>query len=129
MGTASTMACLTEALGLAQLGSACPPANGGQRLRVAEQAGRLAATKLLRPSEVLTRASFENAITVLQALGGSTNAVVHLLAIAGRLAGVGLTLADFDRIGRRTPLLVDLKPSGANYMEDLYRVSISRRRS
>lgn len=123
MGTASTMACLTEALGIAPLGSACPPANGGQRLRVAELTGKLAATKLLRPSEVLTRASFENAITVLQAIGGSTNAIVHLLAIAGRMPGVNLTLADFDRIGRKTPLLVDLKPSGANYMEDFYRVS------
>lgn len=125
MGTASTMACLTEALGIAPLGSACPPANGGQRLRVAELTGKLAAGPLLRPSEVLTRASFENAITVLQTIGGSTNAIVHLLAIAGRMPGVNLTLDDFDRIGRKTPLLVDLKPSGMNYMEDFYKVSRS----
>jgi dihydroxy-acid dehydratase len=139
MGTASTMACLTEALGIAPLGSATVPANVGQRLRIAELTGKLAAGSLPRPSEVLTRKSFENAITLLQALGGSTNAVVHLLAIAGRVKGVNLTLdgelvfrppltLDFDRIGRRTPLLVDLKPSGMNYMEDLYKVlSISSR--
>jgi dihydroxy-acid dehydratase len=121
MGTASTMACITEALGISPLGSACPPANGSQRLRVAETAGRLAAQGIPRPSEMLSRKSFENAITVLQAIGGSTNAVVHLLAIAGRVEGLDLTLDDFDAIGRRTPLLVDLKPSGANYMEDFYR--------
>lgn len=92
MGTASTMACITEALGISPLGSACPPANGSQRLRVAEMTGKLAATGLQRPSQVLSRKSFENAITVLQAIGGSTNAVVHLLAIAGRLKGVDLTL-------------------------------------
>lgn len=117
------MAILTEALGIAPLGSACAPANGGQRLRIAELTGKLAAGPLLRPSEVLTRKSFENAVAVLQAIGGSTNAVVHLLAIAGRVRGVHLTLADIDAIGRRVPLLVDLKPSGDNYMEDLYRVS------
>lgn len=86
------MACITEALGISPLGSACPPANGSQRLRVAEATGKLAAIGLKRPSEVLSRKSFENAITVLQAIGGSTNAVVHLLAIAGRLEGVNLTL-------------------------------------
>ena len=133
MGTASTMACLTEALGIAPLGSATAPANVGQRLRIAELTGKLAAGPLPRPREILTRESFENAITLLQALGGSTNAVVHLLAIAGRVDGVNLTLdgalwsrppltLDFDRIGRHTPLLVDLKPSGMNYMEDLYKV-------
>lgn len=121
MGTASTMACITEALGIAPLGSACPPANGSQRLRVAELTGKLAAKPLLRPTEIITRKSFENAITVLQAIGGSTNAVVHLLAIAGRVPGLDLTLDDFDRIGRKTPLLVDLKPSGVNYMEDFYK--------
>ena len=93
MGTASTMACLTEALGLAPLGTATAPANSSRRLMIAEQAGRLAArTDLLRPSQVLTRASFENAIVLLQAIGGSTNAIVHLLAIAGRMHGVDLTL-------------------------------------
>jgi dihydroxy-acid dehydratase len=83
---------MSEALGIAPLGSACPPANGSQRLRVAELTGRLAVTSLMKPSLVLTRKSFENAITVLQALGGSTNAVVHLLAIAGRMPSVDLTL-------------------------------------
>ncbi|KAL1404832.1 hypothetical protein Q8F55_008442 [Vanrija albida] len=121
MGTASTMAIISEALGIAPLGSACPPANGGQRLRVAELTGKLATGCLRPPSEVLTRKSFENAITILQAIGGSTNAVVHLLAIAGRVEGLDLTLDDFDRIGRRVPLLVDLKPSGNNYMEDFYK--------
>ena len=87
------MACIAEALGMAPLGSACPPANGSQRLRVAEQIGKLAATSPPPPSKILTRKSFENAITVLQAMGGSTNAVVHLLAIAGRVEGVDLTLA------------------------------------
>ena len=120
MGTASTMACMTEALGIAPLGSACAPANIGQRLRIAEMTGKLASGDIPRPSEILTRKSFENAITLLQALGGSTNAIVHILAIAGRVKGVDLTLDDIDRIGRATPLLVDLKPSGQNYMEDLY---------
>lgn len=93
MFLASTMACISEALGMSPLGSACPPANGSQRLRVAELTGKLAVSSSLpKPSEILTRKSFENAITVLQALGGSTNAVVHLLAIAGRVEGVDLTL-------------------------------------
>jgi dihydroxy-acid dehydratase len=134
------MACLSEALGIAPLGSACAPANSSQRLRVGELIGKLAATSLPRPSEILTKKSFENAITLLQALGGSTNAVVHLLAVAGRMPHVEVTLdgethvaddteldadvvSDFDRIGRKTPLLVDLKPSGQNYMEDLHKVS------
>lgn len=86
------MACITEAMGMAPLGSACPPANGSQRLRVAELTGKLAVTSPRRPSEVLTRKSFENAITVLQAIGGSTNAVVHILAIAGRVEGLNITL-------------------------------------
>lgn len=107
MGTASTMACITEALGMSPLGSACPPANGSQRLRVAELTGKLAVTSPKRPSEVLTRKSFENAITVLQAIGGSTNAVVHLLAIAGRVEGLNLTL-DGERprrVRKRHPLI------------------------
>lgn len=86
------MACITEALGIAPLGSACAPANISQRLRIGEMTGKLATGTLPRPSEILTRKSFENAITLLQALGGSTNAVVHLLAIAGRMEGVNLTL-------------------------------------
>ncbi|WWC93837.1 dihydroxy-acid dehydratase [Kwoniella sp. B9012] len=122
MGTASTMACLAEALGIAILGSAAAPANSSQRLRIAEATGKLAASgRLPRPSRIFTRKSFENAISLLQAIGGSTNAVVHLLAIAGRVPGLDITLDDFDRIGRKVPLLVDLKPSGLNYMEDLHK--------
>ncbi|KAI5120715.1 hypothetical protein M0805_007676 [Coniferiporia weirii] len=134
MGTASTMACILEALGMAPLGSATPAAPTSARLRVAEQAGSiivkisLASSSPLRPQDILSRESFENAITLLHAIGGSTNAIVHLLAIAGRLPGLGpsqtngITLDDFARIGKRTPLLVDLKPSGDGYMEDLHRV-------
>ena len=92
MGTASTMAIISEALGLAPLGSACAPANTSARIRIAEKCGKLAAQGIKRPSEVLARQSFENAITVLQAIGGSTNAVVHLLAIAGRVKGLDLTV-------------------------------------
>lgn len=92
MGTASTMACLTEVLGIAPLGSGTAPANSSQRLRLGEMTGKLAAKALPRPSDILTRESFENAITLLQAIGGSTNAVVHLLAIAGRVSGIDLTL-------------------------------------
>ncbi|KAM0753170.1 dihydroxyacid dehydratase [Meredithblackwellia eburnea MCA 4105] len=121
MGTASTMACVAEALGLIPIGGASPPANSAARLRVAEITGRLAAGPLPTINSILTRNSFENAITVLQAIGGSTNAVVHLLAIAGRVEGLNLTLDDFDRIGQKTPLLVDLKPSGDNYMEDFHK--------
>ncbi|CAD6587937.1 MAG: hypothetical protein CYPHOPRED_004174 [Cyphobasidiales sp. Tagirdzhanova-0007] len=121
MGTASTMACIGEALGLIPLGGATPPANSSARLRVAESTGKLAVRRAMKPSRVLTRQSFENAITVLQAIGGSTNAVVHLLAIGGRVKGLDLTLDDFDRIGRITPLLMDLKPSGSNYMEDFHK--------
>lgn len=86
------MACIAEALGMAPLGSAAPPANGSQRLRVAELSGKLAVASPPKPSEILGLESFENAITVLQAMGGSTNAVVHLLAIAGRVEGVNLSL-------------------------------------
>ncbi|KAL5486273.1 hypothetical protein ACEPAI_7319 [Sanghuangporus weigelae] len=133
MGTASTMACILEALGVAPLGSATPTAPSSARLRIASQIGSLIVSNSLafetplRPQDVLTRKSFENAITVLQAIGGSTNAIVHLLAIAGRVPGLGpteatgITLDDFDRIGKRTPLLVDLKPSGEGYMEDFHR--------
>ena len=116
------MACVTEALGLMPLGSATAPAISADRLRIAEQTGKIAVELVktgVKPHDVLSKQSFENAITVLQALGGSTNAIVHLLAIAGRVPNLALTLDDFDRIGRRTPLLVDIKPSGSNYMEDL----------
>jgi dihydroxy-acid dehydratase len=124
MGTASTMACITEALGMAPLGSATAPAVSSARLRIAEQSGEIAvnlAKTKLRPRDILRRENFLNAVRVLQAIGGSTNAIVHLLAIAGRLGNDILRLEDFDQIGRDTPLLVDLKPSGENYMEDFHR--------
>jgi dihydroxy-acid dehydratase len=121
MGTASTMASLTEALGMTLPGMAAIPAPLSRRLRLAEAAGRRIvemAREDLRPSAILTRAAFENAVRLLMALGGSTNAVVHLLAIAGR-AGVGLALDDFDRIGRTTPVVANVRPSGKYHMEDL----------
>jgi dihydroxy-acid dehydratase len=120
MGTASTMACLTEALGMALPGSAAIPAVDARRKVVAQLAGRRAVDMVregLRPSAVLTRPAFENAIRANAAIGGSTNAVIHLLAIAGR-AGVDLELGDFDRLGREVPTLVDLKPSGRYLMDD-----------
>lgn len=125
MGTASTMACILVALGMMPFKGATAPAVSSARLRIAEETGKLAvqaaATKLT-PQQVLSRESFINAITVLQAIGGSTNAVVHLLAIIGRHPDVAGTidLATFDEIGRKTPLLVDLKPSGENYMTDFH---------
>lgn len=122
MGTASTMACINESLGMGLSGSATPPSVTGDRARIAVQTGRCAVDAAIarrRPSSFLTRESFENAITVLVALGGSTNAVVHLLAIAGR-ADVDLHLEDFSRIAARVPLLVDCKPSGVGYMEDFH---------
>ncbi len=122
MGTASTMAAILEALGLMLPGGASPPHCSGARLRHCVATGR-AAVRIAqagpRPSQVLSPASFENAITVLMALGGSTNAIVHLLAIARR-AGIALSLDDFDRIARKVPLLVDCKPAGKGYMEDLF---------
>jgi dihydroxy-acid dehydratase len=128
MGTASTMACILAALGLIPLAAgASAPAVSSSRLRVAEEAGRCAVrfcedVDAWRPQRILTRESFLNAMTVLQAIGGSTNAAVHLMAIIGRheaLAGV-LTLDTLDEVGRKTPLLVDLKPSGENYMTDFH---------
>ncbi|KAJ0161916.1 putative dehydratase IlvD1 [Colletotrichum tanaceti] len=125
MGTASTMACLLVALGMMPFNGATAPAVSSARLRIAEQTGGLAVAlheKDLKPQDLLTRESFLNAITVLQAVGGSTNAVVHLMAIAGRHPAVAgtVTLDTVDEIGRRTPLLVDLKPSGRNYMDDFH---------
>jgi dihydroxy-acid dehydratase len=122
MGTASTMACMAEALGMTLPGCAAIPAPDARRKQLAELSGSRAvelALHSLSPSQVMTRAAFENAVTVLMALGGSTNAVVHLLAIAGRL-GVELTIDDFDRISRRTPTLVNLKPSGEHLMEHFF---------
>ena len=123
MGTASTMGIMAEALGMALPGVAGIPAADSRLLQAAHNSGRYIVemvTKNLTPSDVMTKASFENAILTLASIGGSTNAVVHLLAIAGRL-GVTLTLDDFDRIGSRTPLLVNLQPSGKYLMEDFYR--------
>ncbi|KAL2213049.1 dihydroxy-acid and 6-phosphogluconate dehydratase [Sarocladium strictum] len=127
MGTASTMACILVGLGLMPFKGATAPAVSATRLRIAEETGKnavLACQKLdeLRPQTILTRESFLNGITVLQAIGGSTNAVVHLMAIIGRhpkVAGT-ITLETVDEIGRKTPLLVDLKPSGDNYMTDFH---------
>ena len=122
MGTASTMACMSEALGIALPHNGAIPAADSRRLRLAHLAGRRA-VDLVREgttiSQILTRQNFENAIRVLAAIGGSTNAVVHLLAIAGRL-GVDLTLDDFDRFSQESPLLVNLKPSGQHLMEDFF---------
>ncbi|MBB3726302.1 dihydroxy-acid dehydratase [Nonomuraea dietziae] len=123
MGTASTMACLAEALGMTIPGTAGTPAPDARLLERAHETGRLAVSLVAEdrtPSRVLTRASFLNAIVTLAAIGGSTNAVVHLLAIAGRL-GVELILDDFDRVGSGVPLLVDLQPAGRHLMDDLFR--------
>src|SRR4051795_7671711 len=123
MGTASTMALVAEALGTVVPGLAGTPAPDSRLLAAAHDTGRLAVEMVTadrRPSTVLTRASFANAIVALAAIGGSTNAVVHLLAIAGRL-GIDLTLDDFDRIGSGVPVLVDLQPAGRFLMEDFHR--------
>jgi dihydroxy-acid dehydratase len=123
MGTASTMGLLAEALGMTLPGIAGIPAPDSRLLARAHETGRLIVDMVaadLRPGTVLTAGSFRNAIVALAALGGSTNAVVHLLAIAGRV-GVPLTLDDFDRIGAGVPLLVDLQPAGRHLMEDLHR--------
>jgi dihydroxy-acid dehydratase len=122
MGTASTMALVTEAMGMMLPGGATPPAPSGDRLRHGTATGRRAvelAKLCTLPASILTREAFENAIRVLAAVGGSTNVIIHLLAVAGR-TNVELSVDDFDRIARETPLLVDLKPSGVGYMEDLH---------
>lgn len=123
MGTASTMSLVAEALGTIIPGVAGLPAPDSRLLEAAHQSGKLAVGMVAadrRPSTILSRASFHNAIVALAAIGGSTNAVVHLLAIAGRL-GIDLTLDDFDRIGSRVPVLVDLLPAGRYLMEDFHR--------
>lgn len=131
MGTASTMACMTEALGMTLPGGACIPAVHAERERFAERTGRRAAEiaagggggggegEGLAPERILTADAFHNALVTLQAIGGSTNALVHIAAVAGR-AGVSIDLDAFDAIGREVPVLVDLKPSGEHYMEHLY---------
>ena len=124
MGTASTMALCTEAMGMMLPGGAAIPAVMADRIRNAEATGARAvaiAKEGLIPSKIMTPAAIENALRVLLAISGSTNAIVHFAAMAGRL-GIELDLEAFDRIGRETPVLVDLKPTGQHYMEDLYRV-------
>ena len=122
MGTASTMGCLVEALGIALPGSGTIPATHADRIRAAEASGR-EAVRLAKggpkPSDILTGTAFRNALTVLQAIGGSTNGLVHLAAIARR-AGLSIDLAEFDAIGRKVPVLIDLKPSGDHYMEHFH---------
>jgi dihydroxy-acid dehydratase len=123
MGTASTMACMAEALGTTIPGIAGTPAPDSRLLEAAHNTGRLAVAMVaqeLTPSRLLSRGSFLNAIVALAAVGGSTNAVVHLLAIAGRL-GIDLSLGDFDATGAGVPLLVDLQPAGRHLMEDFHR--------
>jgi len=122
MGTASTMAVIAEALGMSLPGSAAIPAPDSRRLALAEMAGRRMVEMIeegLTPSRVMTKEAFENAIAVDMAIGGSTNAVVHLLAIAGRTPHK-LVLQDFDDISRRTPFLVNVRPSGEHMMEDFF---------
>ncbi len=122
MGTASTMACIAEALGMTMPGGASPPAVTADRIRIAEQTGAQAvqmARDRLTIDKVLTPAAFENAMRVLLAIGGSTNGIVHLAAIAGRV-GLDIDLQTLDRMGRETPVLLDLKPSGQHYMEDFH---------
>lgn len=125
MGTASTMACIAEALGMSLPGSAAIPAVHADRLRAAEASGTLAArmalgqVPIVRPSDVITPKSIENALRVLLALGGSTNAIIHLTAIAGRL-NIPISLARLNELSDTTPVLVNLKPTGDNYMEDFY---------
>lgn len=123
MGTASTMACITEALGLSLPMSATIPAPHAERFRSAEASGKVAAAMAIakgpRPSEFLTAASFRNAQVVLQAIGGSTNGLIHLTAIANRTKH-RIDLEGFDRLGREVPVLIDLKPSGEHYMEHFH---------
>jgi len=123
MGTASTMACVAEALGMTVPGGASPPAVTADRIRIAEETGARAvqmAHDHLTIDKILTPAAFENAMRVLLAIGGSTNGIVHLAAIAGRV-GLEIDMQALDRMGRETPVLLDLKPSGQHYMEDFHK--------
>jgi dihydroxy-acid dehydratase len=123
MGTASTIACMMEAMGMTLPGAATIPAVHADRVRIAEATGRQAAALAKsggpKPSDIITRDALHNAIVMLQAIGGSTNGVVHLSAIAGR-TNTPLSLDEYDEIGRKTPVLVDLKPSGDHYMEHFH---------
>jgi dihydroxy-acid dehydratase len=124
MFTANTMASISEALGMAPLGSAGPPAEHESRYDVARDAGELALDCIeqeRRPSDILSRESFENAIALQTAIGGSTNGVLHLLALA-REAGIDLEIGDFDAISRKTPKIADLQPGGSRVMNDLFEV-------
>ncbi len=123
MGTASTMALMTEALGMMLPGGAAIPAWAADRLRHAEATGTRAvalAREKTAPDQIITQASINNALTTLLAVGGSTNGIVHITAVAGRL-GIPVDLDAFDTMGRNVPMLVDLKPSGRFYMEDLWK--------
>jgi dihydroxy-acid dehydratase len=123
MGTASTMACVTEALGMMLPGGAAPPAVTADRIRVAENTGATAvamALSGLTPDKIMTGKAFENALRVLLAIGGSTNGIIHLTAVAGRM-GIDIDLDRLDVLGRETPVLIDLKPSGQYYMEDFHK--------
>ncbi len=122
MGTASTMACIAETLGMSLPGTAAIPAVNAARLVAAEESGRVAVgliDKPVRPSQIITRKSVENAYRMIMALGGSTNAIVHLAAVAGR-RGISLSMERINQISDETPVLVDLKPVGDGYMEDFY---------
>jgi dihydroxy-acid dehydratase len=122
MGTASTMAAITEGLGMTLPGAAAIPAADSARFRLAEEAGRRMVGIVdedLRPSRIMTPAAFDNAIRVLMAVGGSTNAVIHLIAVAGRL-GIDLPLDRFDQLSRETPLIASMRPTGRFQMEELY---------
>ena len=122
MGTASTMACIAEALGMSLPGTAAIPAVHADRLRAAEASGAQAVQLIhnpIRPSQIITVKSVHNALRVLLALGGSTNAIIHLTAVAGRL-GIPVSLQVLNELSDTTPVLVDLKPTGENYMEDFY---------
>ena len=123
MGTASTMALITEALGMMISNGASAPAVSAERRRIAEETGKMAveiANKSFNPKNFLTIKNFKNALTVLSAIGGSTNGIVHLTAMAGRL-GIDIDLNEFDKMTKDTPMIVDLKPSGSGYMEDLFK--------
>ena len=123
MGTASTMACIAEALGMTVPGGASPPAVTADRIRIAEETGAQAvkiAQTQLTIDQIINGDSLENAMRVLLAIGGSTNGIVHLAAIAGRV-GLEIDMHALDRMGRETPVLLDLKPSGSHYMEDFHR--------
>ncbi|MDC1055828.1 dihydroxy-acid dehydratase [bacterium] len=123
MGTASTMALITEALGMMISNGASAPAVSAERKRIAEETGKVAveiASKSFNPKSFLTLKNFKNALTVLSAIGGSTNGIVHLTSMAGRL-GIDIDLNEFDKMTKDTPMIVDLKPSGSGYMEDLFK--------